>query len=572
MDLLIDQRDAGTALNLLDQYDNSSDRSLQQLPELITVKAKALYALGQHSAALRLFRETTELFSDWPDGWNNYGCCLLDLGRNAEASAKFKCALHLSPCHVKAALGLVSIYKRNSDFKECTRILINCLDHCSSSEPVLIENLIDILHLDGENDQALQWALTLLKIPSEKNLIHRQMLLSRSYFLVGDISSYVKTLQRCPEGAVWNGVSVRSMADAIIAECGLCESACHDSSHLAKNSQSDPSLNLVIARQFLREYDFENGWRHYSFRLKLPNPQLHLEQPVDWDGSTIKDCNVLVIGEQGLGDVCCFARFLNPLSAENNCVSVCCEARMLDFLQTTFPQIYFFSDPNSIRFLPKPMVKIALGSLPLLYGMSSAEIQNHGASMQWQVREADRGLWSQRLASVAGDSLLLGISLMGGRQEDEYQKRKRSLPIRKTLELFKGREVVLVDLQHPKHPEEFEQISDELGLQVLRFPCLTDDVQQLLTVMSCLDGLLTAQQTNAHLAAAVGLRSLVALPSVSHFVYGLDSSTIWYPSLQLVRSHNFGDWDDCIDELRNRLEGWPMAKGITRSGLFIVPW
>jgi hypothetical protein len=74
--------------------------------------------------------------------------------------------------------------------------------------------------------------------------------------------------------------------------------------------------------------------------------------------------------------------------------------------------------------------------------------------------------------------------------------------------------------------------------------------------MACLDGLVTAQQTNAHLAGALGLRGLVALPVVAHFVFGNSDLTPWYPSLQLVRSEEFGKWDTCIDSLREKIDNW----------------
>ena len=130
------------------------------------------------------------------------------------------------------------------------------------------------------------------------------------------------------------------------------------------------------------------------------------------------------------------------------------------------------------------------------------------------------------------------------------------MPTKETLQALEGRELALLDLQHPNHGEEFSAFAEELGLKILHYPNLTDDISQLIAVLSCLHGLLTAQQTNAHLAGAIGLKSVVALPVVSHFVYGLGSTTPWYPSLKLVRANKFGEWESCHDEIRNELDQW----------------
>ena len=130
------------------------------------------------------------------------------------------------------------------------------------------------------------------------------------------------------------------------------------------------------------------------------------------------------------------------------------------------------------------------------------------------------------------------------------------MPTKETLQLLAGRDLAFLDLQHPNHGEDFSAVAEELNLTILQYPNLTDDVSQLLAAMSCLNGLITAQQTNAHLAGAIGLRSIVALPVVSHFVYGLGPTTPWYPSLKLVRATKFGEWDSCLNAIPLELEQW----------------
>ena len=551
-DLLIEQRKAQEALDFITHYQGEINRAPKS-KELMATHAKALLAVDQKTKALELIQSTTDTFPDWADGWNNHGCTLLNLGRESEAISKFEQALQHSPQHFKAALALAAILKRFGQFPKAIEVLQNCFE--TNNNPALLESLINLLNQSNQQDIALEYAKKLIEANRTPS-IDQQMLLARCHFLNGDLHAYIQTLRDCPQQQQWKGVSVKSIVEGVIAESGLQDQIGSELEQLLQDSPSDANANLILAREKLRQFDFAGGWRHYAHRLKLPNPQLHFNEIPSWDGSDLEGDDVLVIGEQGIGDVGYFARFLDPLSKQCKHVSMLCEARMRDFLQHSFPNIYFFSDPKQIELLAKPITRIALGSLPLLYGKDIHAIHQLGQQSPLRARPADQQIWKERLEMDAQGRPVIGLSLHGGREGDEYQQRKRSLPTQETLQLLAGRGFAFLDLQHPSHGEEFSTIADELNLKILHYPNLTDDVSQLLAALSCLNGLITAQQTNAHLAGAIGLKSIVALPVVSHFVYGLESSTPWYPSLKLVRANTFGEWKSSLDEIRIALDQW----------------
>ena len=552
VDVLIEQKSAQKALNII-QYYQSDINKKPKCKELIAAQAKALLAINEKSKSLELIETTTATFPDWADGWNNHGCTLLNLGRESEAIEKFEQALRLEPTHFKAALALATILKKYAQLSKAIETLQNCFN--KTNNPSLLEALINLLNQAKQHKQALDYAKKLIET-NQSPSIDQRMLLARCYFLNGDLLAYIQTLRDCPEQQLWKGVSVKSIVEGVIAESGLQDQVGSQLDALLQECPSDPNANLILARERLRQFDFGNGWRHYAHRLKLPNNQLHFNEIPSWDGSDLQGENVLVIGEQGIGDVGYFARFLQPLLNQNINVSMLCESRMRDFLQHCFPSIYFFSNPKQINLLPKPMTRIALGSLPLLYGRDIHMIHQLVQEAPLFARPSDQKFWQERLKADAQGRPVVGLSLHGGRHGDEYQQRKRSLPTKETLQLLAGRELAFLDLQHPSHGEEFSAVADELNLKILHYPNLTDDVSQLLAALSCLNGLITAQQTNAHLAGAIGLKSIVALPVVSHFVYGLESTTPWYPSLKLVRANTFGEWESCLDAIRIELEQW----------------
>ena len=124
------------------------------------------------------------------------------------------------------------------------------------------------------------------------------------------------------------------------------------------------------------------------------------------------------------------------------------------------------------------------------------------------------------------------------------------------LQQLAGLPITLVDLQHKGHPPEFQQEAERLGLQVLHYPDLTDNLGLLVAAIAAVDGVLTAQQSNAHLCGALGQRGLVLLPPGCHFVFGEPVQTAWYPSLEVIRADHFGCWDGIEQEIPHRLKAW----------------
>ncbi len=552
VDILVEKQNGENALKLIEKY-NIEISSNEISRELMMAKAKAFLSTGKKPEALHLFYELTQSFPTWADGFNSYGCCLKNMHRYSEAIPHLKRAIILDPGHIKAAFALSSIYKANGMIEIACNIISNCLNN--SEDPKLIEALINLLHLSGKNKEALAWAKRLMRTQLEATT-EQFMLLARAYFLCDDLTNYVLTLRKCPASSLWKGVPTQSIAEGMIRECGVendVESRLRD---VLRISPADPNSNLNLAREELRNYDFQNGWRHYSHRINLPNPQLHFNQRPDWDGCKLEGKNILLIGEQGIGDISYFARFLQPLIKSNCLVYMLCEQRMQSFLQSNYPEIYFFSDSLYISFLPKPLIKVAIGSLPLLYGNDIELIYKLGQNKPLKPKQADQKIWFQRLQKDSGGLPIIGISLQGGRPGDEFQQKKRNLPVKKILQHFEGKNICLINLQHYQSSNDIDATANELGIKLLQYNGLTLDISQLIAVMACLDGLVTAQQTNAHLAGALGLRGLVALPVVAHFVFGNSDLTPWYPSLQLVRSEEFGKWDVCIDSLREKIDNW----------------
>ena len=93
------------------------------------------------------------------------------------------------------------------------------------------------------------------------------------------------------------------------------------------------------ARQLFLDQNDETGWKAYQSRLGLPNPHLYAACPTEWIGESPQGRNVVVVAEQGVGDILFFARFLGKLTEEATCVFLICPARLASLLRHSYPDL-----------------------------------------------------------------------------------------------------------------------------------------------------------------------------------------------------------------------------------------
>lgn len=90
-------------------------------------------------------------------------------------------------------------------------------------------------------------------------------------------------------------------------------------------------LRLCMANLMNRQYDWE-GWG-----LREPRDLLIPDLAPWWDGEEVE--NLLILGEQGLGDEILFASVFNEVRAKN--ITVECDKRLVPIFQKNFPKIEF---------------------------------------------------------------------------------------------------------------------------------------------------------------------------------------------------------------------------------------
>lgn len=304
----------------------------------------------------------------------------------------------------------------------------------------------------------------------------------------------------------------------------------------------EPGLALLCSRVLLAHSDFSSGWSLYERRLLLSPSGLYAPvETVSDPLCALDDQIVLLVAEQGVGDVLFFARFIPQLVDEARRVICLVDERLSALFRRCFPGLVVATNLRLAQNLAGDgHICLAIGSLPMRYASSSQLVHS---SQQHSVIEPHPVLKSSWMLSLAGASLNIGLSLTAGVQSGSYKSLKRSVPVSVVEHAILDSGAVVYDLRHFR--------DGELGIpNAVSHDHLTDDIEQLIALISCLDLLVTSDQTNAFLAGMLGIPTLLIAPPNPHFAFMAEgNSTPWFNSLVIVRSSVWQGWDALASEI-----------------------
>jgi ADP-heptose:LPS heptosyltransferase len=287
--------------------------------------------------------------------------------------------------------------------------------------------------------------------------------------------------------------------------------------------------------------ELAQGFAAYEARKRLPEtPAPDFRQPA-WDGGPVGGKRILLYPEQGLGDVLLFVRFARELKRRGATVIVLCQALLKDLLRTVdfIDHVVAEGEP-----LPEFDLHASMVSLPHLCRVDFDALPGE------PYLRAPAGS-RIKLGRIDKARLRIGIYWAGmpGRPQD----RQRSVPFARFMELAGDRELLVFSLQGGVHQKDIQQFGagglvHDVGRGIF-------DFAEAATALSQLDLLISIDAPIAHLAAAMGLKTWVLLPSTVDWRWQLGGTrTPWYPTARLFRQPRPGDWDPVFADVKVALE------------------
>ncbi|RAK52734.1 tetratricopeptide repeat protein [Phenylobacterium deserti] len=304
-----------------------------------------------------------------------------------------------------------------------------------------------------------------------------------------------------------------------------------------------PNLHMarfMRATCLLQTGDLFNGFRELEARKDCPGfDDVRYGLPRQWAGEPIADKRLFVYPEWFQGDLMQFGRFALLAQMAGARVILAAPPPMHAILRTMSADIELIDAeavPERYDFAS------ALMSLPAGFG-TRLDTVPRGVYLHADQQRIER--WR---AHIGSGGLKIGIVWQGSALAAD-----RSVPLSAMEPLTRVPGARLISLQKGGGLDQLPDLPqvETLGDDFDSGPDLFVDTAA--AAMSC-DVVVSADTSVAHLAGALGVRTLVALPWLGDWRW-LEgrSDTPWYPTMALFRQATPGDWRTVFEQMADTL-------------------
>ena len=273
---------------------------------------------------------------------------------------------------------------------------------------------------------------------------------------------------------------------------------------------------------------FAEGWADYEHRLQGPELRPRLLPAPLWDGAPLAGRRLLVVCEQGYGDVFQAIRLLPRLHALGGRIVFECPAELHALLAPLLEGCEVI--PLRSRDAPEARFDLWLPllSLPHRLGLLPADLPGPMPYL--------------RAAPVASPPGSIGVCWAGSPRHPQDHQRSMDPEFLAPLARLPGARLVSLQKDAAARPPL-------PGFAALLHPPPVPlaDFAATAAVIAGLDAVVTVDTSVAHLAGAMGRPTVLLLHRAAEWRWLMQrTDTPWYPSMRLARQPEPGDWPGAV--------------------------
>lgn len=312
---------------------------------------------------------------------------------------------------------------------------------------------------------------------------------------------------------------------------------------------ADTEQNL--AQSLLGLGRWREGFEHYDSRLVLDGrkERFYTEDKSDsyWDGT--KGVNLVVHGEQGLGDELMFASMLPDIMKDCN-VIYDCNSRLVNIMRDSFPDIPIYGTKQQncvdIEWIKNHNIdaKVSIGSLAKFYRNQSKDFPKT-PYLKANPELVDK--YKQKLGDLGGRPKI-GISWYGGAKRTSQSYRFN--PLSNWLDILKL-DCDFISLQYNAEAgDKIEKFNKENGTNIIHMPEMLADYDETAALLMNLDLVISAPQSVVHLAGALGVKCWRLCARQAMWLHGVQGKDApWYGSVKNYWQEENGDWLPLMEQV-----------------------
>lgn len=317
----------------------------------------------------------------------------------------------------------------------------------------------------------------------------------------------------------------------LLSDMGEFESAGKYYERAISKAPDDPKAKFNYSLHLLSLGDFKKGFEYYESR-----PWCFRGYGEEWIGQ--KGKNVLILAEQGYGDLIQFSRFIPEVKQISNKVALSCDRKLWSFLSNLGLNEFFDLEDDSLKkanIIYSHYCRVL--SIPFLM---SLDIENHN----FTPIPVDKST----IPFKTKKALRIGLCWQGGKRnhaEMIFNDKKRSVELGLLNPILELENVEFYSLQkdwkepHPKIIDRMNECNNFL------------DTASLVENM---DLVISVDTAVAHLSASIGKPVWMLSRLGGCWRWGNQGEeTFWYPSMKIFRQTEMDDWSSVIDKVKNEL-------------------
>jgi len=520
------------------------EKSLEINPNdvLTLIDLGTLYShAGRHADAEKVLQKAIQVDRNSAAAWSNLGSIQKMRGDFGGAEKSLVTALHLQPDLVDAMANLggvlLELVRPDEGLEWCHKAL-----EADPKSVCALTNLAAIEIDKGRLDDAIAHTKVAIEIDQSYAVAHQNLAeaLRQANRLKEARGAINKALKWNP-----NGATAHFCLGQILLGDNDWEGARKAFNQVLKLDPGHPDALLALGNMSFFSGDLHGFWGAYQQRWKSRNyksPDRKFPSS-RWAGQELAGKNVLIWGEQGIGDEIFFAGLVPDALAECGHCTLEVEPRLVSLFSRSFSEarvVPRMTPSHRDTRAEDISVNLPIGDLPSRYRPSFDGFRPVGKYLV-----ADPGTTQTlREKYLEGrKELLVGISW--------HSAIAKRIPLEGWGPIFGVPGVRFVSLQYGERLDELEAARKALAVDILYDPEIDPltKMDDFAAQVDAMDIVVTIDNSTVAVAAGLDIPILAMLPAMADWRYlEKDGRNLWHDCLRQFQPERPGEWRAVIEE------------------------
>ena len=301
--------------------------------------------------------------------------------------------------------------------------------------------------------------------------------------------------------------------------------------------------------------DFKNGLIQYEWRKKLPQNINNYKniKGLEWQGENLNNKTILILSEQGIGDIIQFSRYIYLIEKEYSVNIIFKIRKRMAYLFSKSKFKIIFNEDN----IPKYDFYKHLMSLPKIY---YEKTKTFPSQINFIPKDKKIALkWKERLNEIKG--FKVGINWQGNKAYKSDHL--RSIPLNYFNDLFNIEKINFISLQKGfgleqiknfKHKDKLYDFSKEVDNGENIF-------EDTIGILQNIDLVISIDSSLVHLSSTLGIKTFALLHFCPDWRWNLITKEFsWYDNLKIYRQEEINKWDSIFSLLKKDLVAYEQRK------------